>query len=189
MFVSYRNEAVRLTGRWDISDERYAEATATGSYVEFAFEGKTAVAYFDIEGNREPFLHLWMQIDGGDRFECGLGAQLRVVCKEEGRHVCRIIYKGGGEVFSRWCRPLHGKVSFRGFRADKPVAIGEDDRMTIEFVGDSITEGVLTDADTFHGVMRLPYDVDQQNRIYHDDVCATYAWLTAEKLPRRCMSI
>ena len=83
MFVSYRDSSVRLTGRWDTTDDRYAEATATGSYIEFAFEGKTAVACFDIEGNRYPFLHLWVQLDGGDMFECPLDAYLRVMAKTE----------------------------------------------------------------------------------------------------------
>jgi len=185
MFVSYRHESVRLTGRWDVSSDRCAETTNTGSYVEFAFEGKMAAAYFDIEGNLEPMLHLWMQIDGGDRFECPLSGQLRVICREEGRHVCRIIYKGGAEAYSRWYRPLHGKVSFCGVITEKPVPIGEDDRMTIEFVGDSITEGVLIDVNTFHGLPCRHYDVEHLNRVYQDDVCATYAWLTAEKLNLR----
>ena len=61
MFVSYKDPSVRLIGRWDTTDPRYAEATTTGAYVEFAFEGRTAVVCFDIEGNRAPFLHLWIR--------------------------------------------------------------------------------------------------------------------------------
>ncbi|MBQ8140100.1 MAG: hypothetical protein IJ038_00195 [Clostridia bacterium] len=184
MFISYRDSSVRLTGRWDVTDERYAETTATGSYIEFAFEGKTAVACFDIEGNRFPFLHLWVQLDGGDMFECPIDAYLRVMAKAEGRHICRIIYKGGEEVYRRWYRPLHGKVSFKGVDTEKPVAIGEDNRKTIEFVGDSITEGVLIDVDYYCGG-EPQYEADVINRIYQDDVCATYAWLTAERLDLR----
>ena len=184
MFVSYRDSSVRLTGRWDKTDDRYAEATATGSYIEFAFEGKTAVACFDIEGNRAPFLHLWVQLDGGNMFECPLDAYLRVMAKEEGRHVCRIIYRGGEEVYRRWYRPLHGKVSFKGVDTEKPVPIGSDDRRTIEFVGDSITEGVLIDVN-YYCDGEPEYEADVINRIYQDDVCATYAWLTAEKLDLR----
>lgn len=184
MFVSYKDKSVRLTGRWDTTDERYAETTATGSYIEFAFEGKTAVACFDIEGNRFPFLHLWVQLDGGDMFECPLDAYLRVMAKTEGRHVCRIIYKGGEEVYRRWYRPLHGKVSFKGVDTERPVEIGEDNRKTIEFVGDSITEGVCIDMDYFCDG-EPQYDADVINRIYQDDVCATYAWHTAERLDLR----
>ncbi len=39
MNVSFAHESIRLTGRWDISNPAYAETTATGSYLEFAFEG------------------------------------------------------------------------------------------------------------------------------------------------------
>ncbi len=184
MFVSYRDSSVRLTGRWDKTDDRYAEATATGSYIEFAFEGKTAVACFDIEGNRAPLLHLWIQLDGGDMFECQIDAYIRVMAKEEGKHICRIIYKGGEEIYRRWYRPLHGKVSFRGVNTEKPLPIGEDNRKTIEFVGDSITEGVLIDVD-YYGDGEPQYEADVLNRVYQDDVCATCAWHTAERLNLR----
>lgn len=46
----------------------------------------------------------------------------------------------------------------------------------IEFVGDSITEGVLIDAEC------TIFTNDQLNRPFEDDVTATYAWLTAEAL-------
>ncbi len=188
MFVSYRDPSVRLTGRWDVTDERYAEATTTGAYIEFAFEGKMAVACFDIEGNRAPFLHLWIQLDGGAMIEAPIDAYLRVIAKDEGRHICRIIFKGTEEKYRRWYRPLHGKVSFRGVSTEKPVAIEADNRRIIEFVGDSITEGVLIDAD-YCGDAEEQYEEDDLNRIYQDDACATYAWLTAEALDLRpiCM--
>ena len=184
MFVSYRDPSIRLTGRWDVTDERYAEATTTGAYIDFAFEGKMAVACFDIEGNRAPFLHLWIQLDGGAMIEAPIDAYLRVIAKEEGRHTCRIIFKGTAEKYRRWYRPLHGKVSFKGISTENPVAIEPDDRKVIEFVGDSITEGVLIDAD-YCGDFEEQYEEDDLNRIYQDDVCATYAWLTAEALDLR----
>lgn len=184
MKVSYKHESVRLTGRWDTTDERFAETTTTGAYIEFAFEGKMALAMFDTDTNGNPPLHLWISLDGGNMFEAPIDSYLRVIAKDEGKHICRIVYKGGEEAYSRWYRPLHGKVSFIGFVADKPVAIGEDTRKTIEFVGDSITEGVLIDADYF-GNGKPRYDIDQFNRLYQDDVCATYAWLLAERLDLR----
>ena len=63
MFVPYTHESVRLTGRWDRSDPRCAIATATGSYIEFSFAGRMAVAHFDIEMNMdqaqiEHYIHL-----------------------------------------------------------------------------------------------------------------------------------
>ena len=71
MRVSYDHESVRLTGRWDTTNKAYAEATTTGAYIEFAFEGRLAMAMFDISGNNAPYLHLWIQVDGGAMVEQG----------------------------------------------------------------------------------------------------------------------
>lgn len=187
MRISYIHESIRLTGRWDVTDPRYAETTTTGAYIEFAFEGTTALAIFDLLTNETPLLRLWMQVDGGALTETPIDRYLRIVTPTAGRHVVRIIYKGGVENHRRWYRPLGGKVSFVGVQTETPVAIGEDTRKTIEFVGDSITEGVLIDVDYYKGVdgaEPVSY-INQHNRVYEDDVCATYAWLTAQALNLR----
>lgn len=187
MKVSYTHESIRLTGRWDISNPTYAQTTATGSYLEFAFEGNMAMICFDVTANATPILHLWIEIDGGARVEAPLDRYIRVTTPTVGRHVVRVIYKGGSENDRRWYTPLTAKVSFVGVVTDCPVAIGTDPRKTIEFVGDSITEGVLIDTDYYLGFENAePASYhDQQNRVYQDDVCATYAWLTAERLNLR----
>lgn len=181
MFVSYRHESVRLTGRWDVREESAAVCTAAGSYLEFCFEGKTAVARFDVLTNFDPRLHLWIRVDGGVMTEAPIDWALRIVCPTDGIHTVRIIYKGGTEQTARWYSPLRGKVSFQGVLCDRPVAIAPDTRRTIEFIGDSITEGVLIDADVGSDF----YECDQLNRSFQDDVCATYAWQTAEALDLR----
>ncbi len=184
MNVPYTHESVRLTGRWDKTDPKAAVATAAGSYVEFAFEGKMALAHFDVFLNPEPRLHLWIQLDNGPMFETVVDSHLRVIAKDDGPHVCRIIYKGGTENDRRWFAPLTGKVSFVGFQAEKPIPIPADNRPVIEFVGDSITEGVLIDMDYGYAGEILHYN-PQAARTYQDDACATYAWLTAEALDLR----
>ena len=185
MKVYYDHESVRLTGRWDISDPKCATTTNTGSYVEFSFEGKTALAIFNTEGTIQPCPHLWVQLDGGAMTEACVDDYIRVCAVEDGIHTCRIIFKGAVENFRRWFAPLESKVSFVGFIADKPTRIAPDNRRTIEFVGDSITEGVLIDQ-KYHGDDAEPkYLISMLNRCYQDDACATYAWLTAEKLNLR----
>ena len=184
MRVSYRHESIRLTGRWDVRNESFAETTTTGAYIEFAFEGRMAMAIFDTWANPEPRLHLWVQLDGGAMVQTPIDSYLRIVAPTDGKHICRIIYKGGAEVHARWYLPLEGKVSFVGFEAENCIAIGDDTRKTIEFVGDSITEGVLIDTD-YYGSGRPKSPIDQHNRVYQDDACATYAWLTAEALDLR----
>ena len=184
MVVPYSHESVRLTGRWDTTDSSVAVTVATGSYIEFSFEGQTAVARFDIDANMTPLLHLWVQVDGGAMVETPVDRYLRVLAPTEGIHTCRIIYKGGTEVSGRWYQPLRGKVSFLGVQTDRPVALKADDRPLIECIGDSITEGVLIDVDYHEGTCPT-FELDQLNRCYQDDVCATYAWQTAEALDLR----
>jgi hypothetical protein len=182
--IPYTHESIRLTGRWDVSDPKVAVTTATGSYLEFAFEGKMALVHFDTFANANPLLHLWIQLDGGDMIEAAISNHLRVLAKQEGKHVCRIIYKGGVENARRWYTPLTGKVSFVGVQTEKPLPLPTDERPTIEFVGDSITEGVLIDTDFTYPNELLSYN-GQDYRPYQDDACATYAWLTAEALNLR----
>lgn len=184
MELSYTHESVRLTGRWD-KGAHCATATAAGSYLEFAFEGRMALVHFDVFNNAHPLLHLWVQLDNGAMIESPIDSHLRVMAKDDGVHVCRIIYKGGTEADRRWYLPLTGKVSFVGVQVEKPAPLPADNRKTIEFVGDSITEGVAIDMD-FNAV-GLPEnnEVDMLCRCHQDDVCATYAWLTAENLNLR----
>jgi hypothetical protein len=184
MRIPYYHESIRLTGRWDTQNPNYAEATATGSYLEFAFEGDMALIRFNIDTNAEPRIHLWIELDGGARIEAPVDRYLRIKAPAFGKHICRVIYKGGTENDRRWYRPLTGKISFEGIDVDTPLPIGEDTRKIIEFVGDSITEGVLID-DNYCGDGEKAFYIDMLNRIYQDDVCATYAWLTAERLNLR----
>ncbi len=185
MRVSYSHDSIRLTGRWDVTDARYAQTTNTGSYIEFSFAGRMALAIFDIEGNNaDPRLHLWMEVDGGARVESVIDRYLRIVAPTDGIHICRIIFKSSTEVHRRWCAPLQNKISFVGIDTDTPVPLPADPRKTIEFVGDSITEGVLIDVDFAGGSDNL-FPAESYNRVYQDDACATYAWLTAEALNLR----
>ena len=185
MNLPYTHESIRLTGRWDTRDARAATATATGSYIEFAFEGRMAVVRFDVLTNAYPRLHLWISLDGGDLFSMPIESHLRIFAKDAGKHICRIIYKGGTEQDRRWFPPLTGKVSFLGVQVEKPAELPADERKTIEFVGDSITEGVLIDVDFYDRETDFVSSNDQSNRCYQDDVCATYAWQTAEALNLR----
>lgn len=182
--IPYSHESIRLTGRWDTTSPDAAVTTTTGAYLEFAFEGRMALVLFDTLLNATPLLHLWVQLDGGDMIETPIDSHIRILAKNEGKHICRVIYKGGTEQDRRWYAPLTGKVSFRGVAVEKPLPIGEDPRKIIEFVGDSITEGVLIDVDYLEGYPEPTYD-DMKCRCRQDDACATYAWLTAEALNLR----
>jgi len=195
MRINWYDESVRLTGRWSRQEKaagdmsRYVQtpsahttATAPGSYFEAAFKGKTAVLRFDLGYMLQPFPHMWVSVDNGPKIEVPVDRHLRIEAADEGNHVVKVIYKGGMEMLPRWYAPLAGAISFIGLDADAPGVLPKDERKIIEFLGDSITEGVLTDADYTEEPENR---VDQLNRCYQDDNCATYAALTAEALNLR----
>ncbi len=174
----YQHPSVRFTGRW----AQYCKtmtATAPGSYLEIAFTGDWIRLHFDISENEHPRPHLWLQLDNGCKTEAPVDRWLRMECPM-GEHTLKVIFKGGKELQSRFTPPLVGKVSFLGYEADGAGALTPDHRKTVEFVGDSITEGVLIDDH-----LALPDIDERENRQYQDDVTAGYAWLTAEKLNLR----
>ena len=195
MFIHWYDPSVRLTGRWSrpykpvhdyhlynqISGD-YATTTAPGSYFELAFTGDTALLHFDLGYLGQPYPHLWISVDGGARIEAPVDRYLRVDAEEYGPHIVRVIYKGGMEQLPRWFGPLMGAISFIGAETDAPAELPADNRPIIEFIGDSITEGVLTDADY---AARPAHTLDQFCRPYQDDNLATYAALTAKRLNLR----
>lgn len=197
MMIHWYDPSVRLTGRWSRNlnlpdDPRcymqrcpdYTTTTAPGSYFELAFKGRMALLKFDLGYLGQPFPHLWISLDGGARIEAPVDRYLRVEAPDDGEHVLKVLYKGGMEQLSRWYGPLMGAVSFIGAEVEAPGELPADNRPLIEFIGDSITEGVLVDADYSDQPANL---MDQFNRPYQDDNCATYAALTAEKLNMRAM--
>lgn len=151
--------------------ENAAAATAPGAKIEIAFTGNWLTLHFDTRGNEEPAPRLWISVDNGSRVEAAVSEFLRIACQEDGEHVAVILFKGAVEQQSRWCMPLVGYVAFRGYEAEGRGKLPPRNRKIIEFVGDSITEGVLIDAPCVKGTQD-----DMLNRVYQDDVTATYAY-------------
>lgn len=175
MYFDVKSPAIRFTGRWNVT-EKGAVTTAPGSMMEIACSGKMMVLHFNISTNQAPLPHLWIRIDQGAKIEVPLDRYLHIEAPQDGPHMVEIIFKSAVEMQHRWYEPLVGKVTFVGFEADSQAELPADGRKVIEFIGDSITEGVLIDAHFDPGKL------DQPNRVYQDDATATYAWLAAEEL-------
>ncbi len=175
MFYNYNDASVRYTGRFAEYDNAMT-ATATGSTIEIAFNGDHVLLHFDVSGNEIPLPHVWLCLDDKNKIEAPLDRYLRIETSE-GDHLLKVILKGAKEIQPRFFHPLVGKISFKGYDADASAKLPSDDRKTIEFVGDSITEGVLVDE-----FLRVPGLEEQDNRPYQDDVTGTYAYLTAQRL-------
>ena len=167
--------ATRFVGRW-VVDANAAKTTAPGAYFDLAFSGQELIMHFETKWLLAPMPHLWIQVDGGARVEVPLDKHLRVWTPNDGNHVVRVIYKSANEMAHRWHEPFGGGVVFLGYdAADSGVLPEYARRKTIEFVGDSITEGILIDEPLGDGIKWF-------GRPYQDDVTAAYAWLTAETL-------
>jgi hypothetical protein len=178
MFYSYNHSSVRITGRWAVQNEAIT-TTANGSYFEIAYFGELLTLYFDIKHNRSPVPHLWISADDSAMIEVPLDERLRVQNSDNGKHTIKIAMKSSVEIQNRWETPLTGKVSFIGYEAGMAGILEEDCRPIIEFVGDSITEGVLID-NTHESEL-----LEQTKRVYQDDSLATYAALAAKFLNLR----
>ena len=102
---------------------------------------------------------------------------MRVEAPDGGAHALRVIVKSIDECESRWENP-NCRVSFLGCEAEGFRHLPTDTRPVIEFIGDSITEGILVDPER-----RSPcYTDDRYNRVYQDDATTGWAWRTAEAL-------
>ena len=172
--IGCMDSSVRFTGRWMLTDKQ-AIATAPGSFFELAFKGLEVELHFNTEWMTAPHPHLWVSLDHGPRFEIPIDSHICIQAKTVGNHVVEVIFKSAVEMTHRWYQPLDGRVSFLGYDADHPGELPADNRKTIEFIGDSITEGVMIDDPTGEGI-------DWLHRPYQDNSTATYAWLAAEYL-------
>lgn len=184
VFFRFDDEAYLYIGRWGRQfqgagcGETGMTATAPGSRFTFGFSGAQALLHFETDHNQTPYPHLFVSVDGGARVEVPLDRYIRVDGRTAGEHTVEVILKGMVESSPRWCWPLANKVSFLGAEAEAvhPVKLPRRRKKTLEVVGDSITEGVLVDAQYQTNYFEV------NNRVYQDDVTATYGWLLAEKL-------
>jgi len=178
MIIKANHPCIRYTGRWDIT-ETEAVSTANGNYLEFAFSGDTAVVEFGVEDCVTPYPHVYIAVDGGARIEVPLEKYIRIAA-EEGDHTVQIILKGSVETQTRWIPPIQAKTALRSLEADAFIPLPEDTRKTIEFLGDSITEGISIDNNGKY--TRYGSHLDM---VFWDDSTAGYAWLTAKALNLR----
>lgn len=176
MKIQPNNKKIRFSERWNVGENR-AICTANGNTAEFVFKGSMAILEFDMEFCRNPYPHLYISVDNGAKIEVPIDKYIRIGA-EEGEHYVKIILKSSVEMQHRWFEPIEARVSLVSIEADGFLNVPEDNRKSIEFIGDSITEGVLID----DGYEKFGTVFD---RVFQDDSTATYAWLTAEKLNLR----
>ncbi|MEU0244278.1 GDSL-type esterase/lipase family protein [Streptomyces sp. NPDC006235] len=140
---------IAYVGRWDTSSSTAAVPNWTGGYLQTGFTGTT------VKVRARNAVNFYASIDGGpDVFHAGVRGTVNLTPRplSPGTHTLRVSYRSGDTVFQ-------GLVLDSGART---VAAGAPSGL-VEFVGDSITAGALTD--------RLALD--------------SYAWKTGERLGMR----
>ena len=87
--------------------------------------------------------------------------------------------KGSVETQERWCDARVSHVVFKSAEGEGFLPLSAENRPKIEFVGDSITEGISIDTSP------LSYTMEESSMVDWDDATASYAWRTAEALSMR----
>ncbi len=138
-------ELVHYYGRWDVRTDR-AITVNSGSHLAATFTGTAITARFDVSVNLTSDMPtLAWQIDQGEWKEADLAATVSLgTGLASGMHTVMLMARSMDENQSRWTPPLISSTTFLGFTVTggavqssaRPV------RFKIEFLGDSITEGV-----------------------------------------------
>lgn len=180
MYYNYDDEKINYYGRWGKYDfwgaDESMTSTTTGAYFEFTVKGGYALMHFGLEFMAHPYPHLYVSVDGTCSVEVPLDKMVRVKLNDNDAHKVTVLIKSAVEAQHRWYAPLESKVSLMGIDAEEMTETPKDKRKTMEIVGDSISEGVLIDAGNTY------YAMDVKNRVYQNDVTATYEYLTATEL-------
>ncbi|MFD8380946.1 GDSL-type esterase/lipase family protein [Streptomyces sp. NPDC059679] len=140
---------ISYVGRWDVSSGTAAVPNWTGGYLQTAFTGTT------VKVKARDAVNFYASVDGAaDVFYASVKGTVNLTPQAlpQGNHTLRISYRSGDTVFQ-------GLVLDSGAGTISPQLPSK----LIEFVGDSITAGALTD--------RLALD--------------SYGWKTGEKLGMR----
>ncbi len=139
-------------GRWDLRATKRAVTVNSGSYVRSRFSGTGLRASFDVSVNQPPLPTIAWRIDEGEWHEAEIAPTVKLADGlSKGPHTVMLMVRGLDEHQNRWTLPLVASVTFTGFglakggKLEEPLPKWKHPALTMEFLGDSITEGVLVD--------------------------------------------
>jgi len=138
-----QNPRLRYTGRWAFREGAMVTINS-GSVLEARFRGKRCVLHFDTRGLTER-PQIYVQVDGrlSHKLTVEDTIEFTVAGKEDSPHDVRLTVKAVEEHQRNW-EHLEGAVKFTGIETDRGLLrLPDDKRPLVEFVGDSLTAGVL----------------------------------------------
>ena len=146
-------DAYRFFGRWDLRAAHRAVTVNSGSYLLARFTGPSLSAAFDVSVNQPPRPTIAWRIDAGEWQEAEVAATVPLADGlAQGPHSVMLMVRGLDEHQRRWTKPLVASLTFVGFelapgeKTDPPLPEWDKPPLRMEFLGDSITEGVLVQA-------------------------------------------
>jgi len=148
--ISAADPRLQYWGRWDMREAsgKGAVTVNTGSSILLRFHGGGLALHFGIGHYTEQFPTIWMQLDELDWKVVRPAEELEVKGPEGAAsdHTLRLVVKGFREWENRWDTPLVNSIEFKGITLgagsvllDPPARPAK----LVEYLGDSITEGVL----------------------------------------------
>jgi lysophospholipase L1-like esterase len=138
-----------LFGRWDQRAADRAITVNTGSEIVVRFSGTRLTFFFDtsIYKHEKPTVTIRLDELGWEDREVAERMEVATSGPATQEHVARLVARGFREWDNRWSPPLESALIFLGVTAGSGgqlLAPPPRPRWQIEFLGDSITEGVLT---------------------------------------------
>lgn len=132
-------------GRWDLTHPDKAVTVNSGSHVTASFNGTGISAGFDTSGNTGNIPTVSFKIDDGALVEREIAPTLELAAGlPAALHTVTLFVRGMNETEARWTPPLVASTTFLGLTVagGNIVPTPRPVRLKLEFLGDSITEGV-----------------------------------------------
>ncbi len=145
-------KTLRFFGRWDRRTPDRAETVNSGNYLLANFTGSEITARFDVSANMPGVPTLAWRLDDGPWQEAEVAERVPLADHlPKGRHTLMLMARGLDEHQNRWTQPLVASITFLGLdisggRLLPPLPQWDKPKLKMEFLGDSITEGVLVQA-------------------------------------------
>ncbi len=166
----------QLYGRWDLTRPGRAVTVNSGSHVSARFNGTGVSAKFDTALDVGQIPTVSIKIDNADLVDKEISTTLELASGlTAGAHDITLFVRGMNETEARWTPPLVASTAFLGFvvTGGDIVPTPRPERMKIEFLGDSITEGIF---------MHAKGPAGQTGENWRTDGPHAYPSLTAMKL-------
>ncbi|MCX5637044.1 MAG: GDSL-type esterase/lipase family protein, partial [Planctomycetota bacterium] len=159
-------------GRWDLRTANRAVTVNSGSYIRACFTGSSLRAFFDVSVNQPhcectvqgSFPTIVWRIDEDKWQEAEVAPTVKLADGlARGRHTVMLMVRGLDEHQSRWTPPLVASITFTGFgvakdeKLKKPLLQWIKPALSMEFLGDSITEGVTVNEGRAGVVEGIPF--------------------------------